>query len=401
MKKYLIIIALLFPIVIHAQKNSQWRGENRDGVYNETGLLKAWPAEGPKLLWAYDQLGDGFTSAAIANEKIYITGQNGDKLIIYVLSLQGKLLAQKEVGKEWTTNHVGARCTVCVQDGKIYIFNALGHIHCIDEGTLNEIWKKDILTDFDGKNIMWGMTENPLIVDDKIFATPGGTKDNVVALNKNTGELIWSSPGLGTLSAYCSPLYIGDQSVPIIVTSTFQDIIAFNDNTGEIIWSHPQKNQRNIHPNTPLYRDGMIFSITGYGGGAMLLRLKDGGKAVEEIWKNSEMDNQMGSAIKIDNYVYASGHRSKYWFCVDWKTGETKYKIESPGECTVISADRMLYVYSTTGEMMLVKPNPEKHEVVSSFNVELGTGNHWAHPVIHKGVMYLRHGNTLMAYNVK
>jgi len=401
MKKYLIMIALLFPVMLQAQKNSQWRGENRDGIYNETGLLKEWPADGPELLWKYEGLGGGFTSVAIANEKIYITGQTDDKLMLYVLDLKGKLLAEKEVGTEWTRNHVGTRCTVNVNDGKLYIGNSLGQMFCLDEVTLNEVWKKDLLTDFDGKNIMLGMTESPLIVGEKIFLTPGGEKYNMVALNKNTGELIWSSPGLGTTSSYCSPLYIGDQSVPIVVTSMLKEIVAYNANTGELLWSHPQENQRNIHPNTPLYIDGMIFSITGYRGGAMLLRLKDGGKTVEQVWKNSEMDNQMGGAIKIGDYVYASGHNNRNWFCVDWKTGETKYKVNEIGECNVISADGMLYCYSDKGGTMnLVKPNPDKFELVSSFKVTLGTGEHWAHPVIHRGVLYLRHGDVLMAYKV-
>jgi len=146
----------------------------------------------------------------------------------------------------------------------------------------------------------------------------------------------------------------------------------------------------------------MIFSTTGYKGGSWLVRLKDGGKAAEQVWHNGEMDNQMGSAIKVGDYVYASGHNaSRYWFCVDWKTGKTVYKDNLIAPCNVIFADGMLYCYSEKGTMNLVKPNPEKFELVSSFKVTLGTNQHWAHPVIHKGVMFLRHGDTLMAYKVK
>ena len=401
MKKYLFIIAVLFPLTLLAQKNWQWRGQNRNGMYNETGLLKVWPADGPQLLWKFEGLGEGHTSAAIANGKIYVNGMHGDKLMLYVFDMKGKLLTEKEIGKEWDKNHNGTRSSVCINDGKLYIFNALGTLYCLDETTLNVVWKKDLLTDFDGRNIMWGMTENPLIVGEKVFMTPGGIKNNMVALNKNTGALLWSSPGEGTPSSYCSPLYIGDQSVPMVVTCTHEHIIAFNADTGEKLWSFPQKNFRNIHPNIPIYSDGMIFSTTGYKGGAMLLRLKDGGKAVEQVWKNDEMDNQMGSAIKIGNYVYTSGHENRYWFCVDWKTGETKYKESDMGECNVISADGMLYVYSTKGEMSLIKPDPNKFDRVSGFKVTLGTDTHWAHPIIHEGVLYIRHGNALLAYKVK
>ena len=414
MKKFLFIFIISLPIMVQAQKNSQWRGENRDGVYNETGLLKVWPADGPQLLWQFDGLGEGYTSVAIAGEKIYITGMHGDILVLYVLDMSGKLLKEKEIGKEWNKNYNGTRSTVCVNDGKLYVYNALGTLLCLDETTLDEVWKKDLFGEFGGKNIQFGVTESPLIVGDKIFMTPGGTEHNMVALNKSTGALIWSSPGTGRQSSYCSPLYIGDQSVPMVVTclegpkregeGRIHDntITAFHAETGEVLWSLPKPSGNDINPNTPMYIDGMIFSTTGYKGGSWMFRLKDGGKAAEQVWKNDEMDNQMGGAIKVGDYVYSSGHQaSRYWFCVDWKTGKTVYKDNTIAPCNVIFADGMLYCYSEKGTMNLVKPNPEKFELVSSFNVTLGTNQHWAHPVIHKGVMYLRHGDTLMAYKVK
>ena len=382
-------------------KNWQWRGENRNGMYNETGLLKEWPANGPQLLWHFEGLGEGHTSVAIANGKIYITGMQGDRLILYVFDMNGKLLANKEIGKEWDKSHNGTRSSVCINDGKLYIFNALGNFYCLDETTLNVVWSKDLLNDFDGRNIRWGITENPLIVGDMLFMTPGGKKHNMVAVNKNTGALIWSSAGEGDPSSYCSPIYIDDQSIPMVVTCTNQHIIAFNAGTGEKIWSFTQKNfPWNIHPNIPIYSDGMIFSTTGYKGGSMLLRLKNGGKSVEQVWKNAELDNQMGSAVRIGDYVYASGHQNNHWFCVDWKTGNTVYKVRDIAPCNVISADGMLYCYSEKGTMNLIKPNPEKFELISSFHVTLGTGTHWAHPVIHDGVLYLRHGDALMAYKI-
>ena len=172
-------------------QNSQWRGENRSGMYlNETGLLKEWHVDGPELLWHFDGLGDGYTSVAIANEKIYVTGLTDEKLILYVLDLNGKLINKKEVGTEWTLNYVGSRCTVCVNEGKLYIGNALGHMYCLDEETLEQIWKVELIEDYGGKNLKFGMTESPLIVGDKIFLTPGGETHNMVALNKHTGELI-------------------------------------------------------------------------------------------------------------------------------------------------------------------------------------------------------------------
>jgi len=406
MKKYLFIIAVLFSCISGSKEhqsnpgNSQWRGQNRDGIYHETGLLKEWPADGPQLMWKYEGLGDGHTSAAIANEKLYITGFFNNTLYLYAFDLKGQLLHKKEIGSDWNENHSGPRSTVCVNDGKLYIYNAFGKLFCLDEVSLNVVWTKDFFTDFDGENIPWGVTESPLIVDEKIIMTPGGSRYNIVAFNKKTGELIWSSSGEGTVSAYCSPQYIDDHDIPIVVTSVFDFIIALNTDTGEKLWSFPRTSEFNNHPNTPLYYNGMIFSPTGDRGGSVMLRLKNGGREVEQVWENLNLDTQMGGAVRIGDYVYASGHRDRNWFCVNWNTGETSYKVRDIAPCSVIAADGMLYCYSERGFMYLVKPNPEKFELISSFEVTPGTGTHWAHPVIHNGVLYIRHGDALMAYRI-
>jgi len=408
MNKYFFMIGLI-PIMLlscqqnnNAQQNWQWRGENRNGMYlNETGLLKEWHIGGPELLWHFDGLGDGHTSVAIANEKIYVTGMHDDRLVLYVFDMAGRLLREKEIGKEWNENWDGTRSSVAINGGKLYIFNALGTLFCLDENTLDEVWKKDIFTELDGRSIRFGITENPLIVGDKIFMTPGGEINNMVALNKHTGALIWSSPGEGTISAYCSPIYIEGYAVPIVVTATQVHLIGINANTGEMLWSHPQTNGPGNHPNIPIYSDGMIFSTTGSRGGSVLLRLTNNGRSVEEVWKN-DVDNQMGSAIRVGDYVYLSGQQgARGWFCVDWKTGEVMYNVAEESGSSVIYADGMLYVYNDRGTMSLVRPNPERYELVSSFEVTMGTNQHWAHPVIHNGVLYIRHGDTLMAYKVK
>jgi outer membrane protein assembly factor BamB len=406
MQKYLIY-GIFFSILLTScqQKvnweSSQWRGENRDGVYNETDLLKVWQEGGPQLVWSYEGLGDGYTSPAIANGKLYITGLDQDDLILFVFSLNGELLQKKAIGKEWTVNFIGPRGTINVNDGKLYIYNSLGHLICLDETTLDEVWRKDIITEFGGHNIRFGVTESPLIVDNKIFITPGGEEHNLVALNKKTGELIWSAAGAGTVSAYCSPQFISGYAVPMLVTCTRQEIVAFDANTGEMLWSHPQPSGNTIHPNTPLYHDGMIFSITGYGGGSWLYKLANNGKSAELVWHN-DVDNQMGGAIKVGDYVYASGHRNRGWAAISWKTGEVMYRVdEEMSNGTIIYADGMLYIYCDRGNVALVRPNPEKFDVVSKFSITLGTNEHWAHPVINNGILYIRHGDALMAYKIK
>jgi len=400
-KKTVVLLMVFSAFSLSAQDVVQWRGTDRTGIYKETGLMKSWPGDGPALLWHYDQLGEGHSSVAIANNKIYITGLTEGKGHLFVLDMNGKLLNKKEYGQEWDVSYNGSRSTVSISDGKLYIYSGLGNLVCMDENSLNVLWKKNIIDDFQGANIRWGVNESPLIVGDKIIITPGGKVNNVVALNKNTGNVIWSCPGEGDLSAYCSPLFVSDQQIPQIVTMTAKHILGIDIETGKQLWSFPYNNMRNIHPNTPIYDNNMLLCVLGYGKGSVMLRLTDGGRKVEQVWESKEFDSKTGGAVKIGDYVYGSGDNNKYWFCLDWKTGEQKYKDNSIAVGAVIAAGGMLYCYSDRGEMALVRATPEKFDMVSKYPITLGTEQHWAHPAIHNGVLYVRHGDTLMAYKVK
>lgn len=401
MKKAIILVLMSCGIVtLYAQDVIQWRND-RTGVYNETGLLKEWDENGAKLLWHFDGLGDGHSSVAISGNKLYVTGLTGEKGYLYVLDFSGKLLNKKEYSPEWHGDHRGSRSTVTIHDGKLYIISGMGHIVCMDEQTLKVVWQKDVLKELDGRNIRWGLTESPLIVEDKVIVQPAGKKHNIVALNKDNGQLVWSSEGEGSLSSYCSPIYLKDLQTPQIVTMTATHILGINAKTGEKVWSYPYENNRNIHPNTPVYSDNMLLCTSGYGKGSIMLRLTNGGRNAEKVWETKDLETKHGGVVKIGNYVYGSGDANKYWYCLDWKTGETKYKDRTFGTGVTIAADGMLYCYSESkGEVALVKPNPEKFDLISKFPIKLGDGHHWAHPVIYQGVMYVRHGNTLMAYKI-
>ena len=396
----LLLTMTSISMMMFAQENSQWRGKSRDGVYNETGLLKQWPEGGPELIWHNDELGEGYSSAAIANDKIYITGMIDSTGYLFVFDLKGNLLTKKNYGLEWNENYNGSRSAVNVNDGRLYVFSGRGVLLCYDEKTLDLIWSKNFMTDFDGGKLKFGITESHLIIGDILYATPGGENNNMVALNKRTGDVIWSSQGTGKPSTYCSPQYVDNPEMPVIVNAIDSSLVAFNARTGEMLWEIDQKNPYGMSPNTPIYGDGKIFSTTGGGIGSMLLQITDGGKNVEKVWSN-EMDNKMGGAVKVGNYVYGSGEKNRYWYCIDWNTGKTVYKDNKIGVGNIIACDGMLYCYSDKGEMALVKPGPDKFDVTGMFKITLGTNEHWAHPVIYKGVLYVRHGSALMAYNIK
>ena len=401
MKKGLILCFSLVTLTLSAQDNIQWRGVDRTGIYTESGLMQSWPENGPDMLWHFDGLGEGHSSVTIDSEKIYLSGMIEGEGYIYVFDFNGKLLNKKKYGPDWSENYIGPRGSIILNDGMLYLISGMCDIYCFNQNSLDLIWKKNFISDFNGKNIQWGVCETPLIIGEKLIATTGGEEHNIVALNKKTGEIIWSSPGKGDRSAYCSPLYIGDQQTPQIVTFTANHIIGVDAANGNLLWSHENKNRHSVHANTPVYSENMILCTSGYGRGTTMLRLKDGGKSVEEVWFSEELDNRMGAMVKVGDYAYGSGDSKRFWFCVDWNTGEIKFRERGLAMGNIIYNDGMLYCYADNGEVVLVKATPEKFDIVSRFPVTKGTAQHWAHPVLYRGMLYVRHGDSLMAYKVK
>ncbi|NOY95269.1 MAG: PQQ-binding-like beta-propeller repeat protein [Chlorobi bacterium] len=404
MSRKLVFTALgifLLSIVAFAQAPTHWRGPNANGVYNDTGLLKSWPEDGPEILWHFDGVGEGFSSPAFANNAIYLSGMEDSTGYIYSLSQDGELIWKKEYGKEWSVSFPGSRSTPVIVGDLLYIYSGLGVVYCMDAGNGDLKWKKDLMKELGGRNIQWGVTETFLIDGDKLFCTPGGEIHNVVALNRYNGELIWTSKGEGEKSAYCSPLLIELPARKLLVTMTEKHILGIDAETGSKLWSYGQSNTWSVHANTPVYSDGALFCFSGYGQGGVKLKLSPDGSSVSKMWVSKTLDSRIGGIVLVDGYLYGSGDTNRYWQCVDWETGEQKYKAKDIGKGVVISADGMLFLYSDRGELALVKATPEEFKVSGKTKVKLGNMQHWAHPAINNGRLFVRHGNALIAYKIK
>ena len=113
------------------------------------------------------------------------------------------------------------------------------------------------------------------------------------------------------------------------------------------------------------------------------------------------MDSRMGGAVFVDGYIYGSGDKGRSWKCIDWKTGANTWESTDAAKGATIFADGLIFGYSDKGELFIAKANPEKFEISSLTKVTLGSEQHWAHPMIQDGVLYLRHGKSLIAYKVK
>jgi len=400
---FALLATLLLTELSHAQTINFWRGPDRDGKYPDKGLLTEWPENGPTLKWAYETLGKGFTSPSIANNQLYITGLEGENGYIHLFSLDGQLKKKILYGSDIfaPSGFPGPRSSPTIDGAYCYVVSGFGKLYCIDTENEKTIWTKDLFSDFDGSNIRFSFTENILIDGDKLFISPGGKKNNIVALNKKTGDLIWSSEGKGDLSAYCSPILVNHNGKRMLINMMGQNVVGLDVNSGNLLWSYPYANQRNIHPNSPIYDKGSLYIFSGYAEGGQRITLNEAGNQATNVWTNKTVDPQLGGAVLHNGYLYASGDRNRRWFCVDWNTGDITFESTELDKGTIIEAENLFYVYTEKGELALLKPEQGRFSIVSRTKITKGSEQHWAHLVINNGVLYVRHGNALMAFDIK
>lgn len=399
----LILSACATEEITKSTNRSDWRGPNRDGVYTETGLLTEWPEEGPELLWKFSELGLGFSSPAIVGDEIFINGTVDSISYLFNLDLRGNLNWKKAYGHEWMKAYPGVRSSPVIVGDKVYILSGLGELYCLlaKDGTL--VWKIDLFSEYGARKIQYGLSENLIVDGDLILCTPGGVEHNVIALNRFTGELVWTTKGLGEKSAYCNPLLVTIKGEKFFITMTTESVISIKLNTGELVWNFPMEGDKKdwAHVATPYYRDGYLFLMEGFEIGSVMLKIADDGKSAEQVWISELMDETNGHSVVIGDNIYGSAESKKKLICLDWYTGEVKFEIRKFAPATVIYADDHLYSYTYSGQLSLVQPTENEFIEKGSFKLEKRSELHIMHPVIHKGVLYIRYVNDLMAYNIK
>jgi outer membrane protein assembly factor BamB len=319
---------------------------------------------------------------------------------IFAIDTNGQLKWKKEYGPEWIGPHPGTRTTPTIDEDRLYIMSGRGRIACFNRHKGELIWKVDTLEKFQGKNIKWGIAESVLIDGDKVFCTPGGKDATIVALNKHTGETIWTTKGLSNLSAYCSPILVKTSEKRLLMTMVRKLIICLDSADGTVLWTIPHETRNDIAAVTPVhYRPGRVY-FTSHGTGGAMMRIKRDGSLRDELWSNTDMDSLHGGVVFYRAF-YGSDSKGN-WVSQNPATGEVIFKeklLDAKGSVTY--ADGMLYCYSEKGTLGLIEPTTNGLELVSSFKITLGTGDHWAHPVICNGRLYIRHGDVLMAFDVK
>ena len=306
------------------------------------------------------------------------------------------------VGPEFSYKYVGSRSTPTIEGNRLYYAASMGDVVCLDTDTGEKLWHLNIMKEFDGPPVKWGYTESPLIYGEKIFFTPGGPGKNFVALNKITGQVIWTSDIDSTGNSYCSPVIINHNNKDLILFNSIWAIVIVDPDNGNVVVQHPLTHKSVNHALPPLYEDGKLFYSSGYGEGTTLFQIVDGNTELDSLYTNRDLDAKISGMIRYEGTVFGGSDKRKLWVGVDFDSGETVFTSRDFKPGSFILADDKFYMYSDAGDVALAHPSKTGFEIVSRFHIPSGTPRlAFAHPVIHEGILYIRYEDKLWLYNVK
>jgi outer membrane protein assembly factor BamB len=413
MQKKLLALTLscLIATSVYAQI-VQWRGEKRDGHFrNETELLKEWPEDGPKQILKVEEIGTGYSSPVFAYETIFVTGMKDTLDYLTAIDMDGTIKWQVPYGRSWIQSFPDTRSTPTIDGDHIFVLSGTGYLSCLSITDGSKIWAVDVDADYQAEWHNWGVAESVLIIDDMVICTPGGEFSSVVAFDKLTGKERWRTPGIGGPRSYVSPTIYDYNGIRLILAATATHLIAIHPANGEVAWSFnylaaTQKDtEALIWTNTPIWHHNEIYISMGYDFPSIMLKMNADATAVVEKYTNEILDNHHHGVVLVDGYVYASNWINNgrgNWVCMNWNTGDIMWETEWENKGSVIYADELLYIYEERrGNVALVRPNPEKLDIISSFRITDGSGPHWAHPFISDGKLFIRHGDVLMVFDIK
>ncbi len=412
MKCWIFFLSCFMALhVVYAQP-TQWRGPDRNGLFPAENLLPKWPDEGPEMILKVENIGSGFSSPIYYNNSIYISGKVDSLDYLTRVDMAGNIIFQVQYGKAWEASYPDSRSTPTIENERVYLISGMGEVVCIDANDGALLWMVNAHEKYEGALHRWGVAESPLIVENKVIYTTGGEKTSVVALDKKTGEEVWTAKSLGGPKAFVSPILYEYNGVRLIVAATAEDVLGIDPDNGDILWSHENfpendddaRSRATIKTNSAIYTADELFISRGYDQVSFMLKIAPDGKSVQEKWTEYVMDTHHGGYVHVGDYLFGSNWESNSkgkWVCLEWSTGKVMYEEQWITKGSIVYADGMLYCYEErSGTVALVNPNPERFERVSEFRIKLGSGPHWAHPYIADGKLFVRHGDVLMVFDI-
>ena len=391
----------------------QWRGPTRDGISRETGLLRAWPEQGPRLVWRNQTLGSGYSTPAVVGPRVFVVANDGlqNESVVALSTLDGSKLWATRIGKvgkpDQKPNYPGARSTPTVVGNRLYALGSDGDLVCLESTTGKVIWRKHLREDFAGQSGIWAYSESPLVDGDQVVCTPGGREAALVALDKATGQVVWKCAlSEGEEATYPSIIVTEIGGVRQYVQFLKRGLIGVEAATGRVLWRFGQTADLKSGGSilTPVAKDGYVYSAAGLVGGALAhIVAGDDGFSATSVYFSKKLPIGIGGVVLVGDSLYgASGQTLQ---CVEFRTGKIRWEDRSVGPGAVCYADDRLYLRGENGAVALLEASPDGYREKGRFTPpeqpDRGRAKAWSYPVVANGRLYLQDIGTIWSFDIQ
>jgi len=426
MKTKVMLIAAIVTITTGSTLADwpQYFGPDRNAISQEKGLLRSWPENGPKVLWTVS-VGIGFGGPVVKDGKVYLLDRDdkvGDNLRCLDLS-NGKELWNFAYDAPGSVMFPGSRSIPIVDGDNIYSCGPYGDLYCININTHKPVWNKNVWKDFGGGRIpRWAITQCPLIYGDLLILASQAPQAGVVAYEKLTGNVKWTTPSLGPVG-YVSPSIVkvsGQDHVVMVTASSGRrrgessgggggKVVGIDPLTGKTLWEYTNWHCMIPVPHAVDAGEGRMLITGGYRAGAAMIKVEkkaDGSYGVTELYKTVEFGAHTQPPILYNGYFYAqysTNERKDGMVCmsidgqIKWKTGRSPL-FDKGGS---ILADGLLLSTDGREKLYLIEPDPSAFKPLATAELlEAGRNQNWAPLALVDGKLLIRDQSQLKCVKV-
>jgi outer membrane protein assembly factor BamB len=423
-----MIVLFVCMANVNAQDWPQYLGPNRNSTSTQKGIIRSWPASGPEILWTAN-LGIGYGGPVAKNGKVYLLDrddQTGDMMRCFDL-VNGKELWNFKYNAPGSVMFPGSRSVPALDGNYVYSCGPYGDLYCIDINTHQPVWNKNVWKDFGGNQIpTWAISQCPLIYGNLLIIASQAPQAGVVAYDKLTGTVKWSTPSVGGVG-YVSPVMvkIGNEDQVVMVsasagggfgrTGSGGKVVGINPQTGKILWEYSNWQCSIPVPCALDAGDSRVLVTGGYEAGAAMIKIEkktDGTYGVTELYKNADFGAHTQPPVLINGFFYAqysTNERKDGLVCmsmdgqVKWKTGRAP-EFDKGG---MIVADGLIIGTDGISKLYLLEPDPSVFKPIASAELlKAGTGDarrpnqNWAPIALIDGKLLIRDQSRLICVKV-
>jgi outer membrane protein assembly factor BamB len=377
----------------------RYRGPKGDGVSHETGLLKTWPAGGPRVLWRA-KLGTGYSGMAVMNGRLFtLFGSGGKELAVAFDAATGKELWRAQLGPDRQDGMGGGpRATPTVDGELVYVIGAEAKLAALEAATGKVRWRADLVAQQGARVPQWGVSTSPVVEGGLLLVNAGGDGGrSLLGLDKLTGKVVWAAES--DVPGYSTPLVLDLAGTRQAIFFAGTSLISVSPQTGKRFWSVPWETSYDVNAAMPVFiPPDRVFISSGYDTGGQLLRVvaKGGQPAAEPVWRNKVMNNHFNSSVYVAGHLY--GFDDSTLKCIEPVTGAERWKQRGFGKGSLLVADGHLWVLSDRGELALVELGPGGYR--EKARAQVLEGKTWTVPTLAGKRLYVRSESELVALDV-